>query len=119
MCYNIVVKHIIKGGYFMSKTCGIIIGEGDLIVSARFPSEDANNIAWEKVSEEFKEEFIKTWGEAFKDAEKNNDNQGMNVLSVLDRLGYMINEGLIPKDMGYEEAYDKALSSIFDDIHSQ
>ena len=29
----------------MSKTCGIFIGEGDLIVSARFPSEDANNIA--------------------------------------------------------------------------
>lgn len=101
------------------KSCGIVVRENYIMVSAQAPSVEANNINWANVSDEFKTHFMASWEEAYKGAKESDDNQYMNVLCVLDRLGYMINEGQIPKDMSFDDGYDKALSEIFDELHNQ
>ena len=102
------------------KTIGLITGQpanGFAIVTT--VTADNNEIVkWENVSPAFKEEFLAEWKDA--DDILNGDfdtNAGMNMLSVLDTLGAMVNEGEVGKDEIYEEARKRAVQHMIEEMH--
>lgn len=88
----------------MSKTCGIVLSDG---MSATFlhPVENYDRIDWNKVSESFKKEFMDVWNAAY----ENDHDDGY---SILDEIGWMINEGMVSSSDTLWDTWDRVLDEF-------
>lgn len=96
-----------------NKSCGIFSSYGGRGLCIFEPNEEPTKINFDAVSPEFKREFMEAW-QKFYDAEVETDNAGINQLSVLDEMGYYLNQGeLITREDTFDEAYDKVVKVMF------
>lgn len=87
----------------MLKKCGIL--DGDIIIKRENLIKDEGCIAWEKRSSSFKEAFIKKFDEAYEliiedkgDLTSNRMEAGMDILKVLEEIGFLINNNIFLGD---------------------
>lgn len=88
----------------VKKTCGIM-NSNDKVLTAIEPTEELK-VNWDNSNVMVKERFYKEWKEAYDLLESDMYcNQGLNILSVLDEMGYRINVGIVEKDMSFDDLY--------------
>lgn len=94
-----------------NESCGLIIGEGRTI--SILNDSSYAEISWDKVSEEFKADFVKEYKESIGILDSDLDiNIGLNSMAVLDYIGWMINSGEVTKEDKFKDIEEKAIATL-------
>ena len=106
----------------MSEQVKLMEGEkiGEIgLIRTFMPHEDCG-IDWSKVPEDFKEDYMATWETAMEILDgKHDTNRGHNIISVLEKMGQMINEDKIEEHWDFDLAYDKAAEVLIEEFLEQ
>lgn len=106
----------------MSEQVQLMVGQklGEIGMLTTFAPHEDCGINWTKISEDMKADFMATWNTAMQILEGDFDtNRGANIMSVLEKMGQMINEDKFEEHWTFDLAYDKAAEALIQEMREQ